>query len=53
LKKRKGVYSYGYKPKNGVVWDTIIYLPFDNKINQPDWEYMENYIKSLPNSDLI
>lgn len=44
-------YAYGRKPKNYKVWNTTIKLPY--KINlkdekEPDWKYMEDYIKSLP-----
>lgn len=38
-------YSYGRTVTNLYV-DTIIKLPVDSKGN-PDWKYMENYIKSL------
>lgn len=49
-------YTYGRKPKNNKVWDTIIKLPYKfNFKNQkvPDWEYMEDYIKSLPYSKYL
>ena len=38
-------WGYGRKPKNNKVFDTKIKLP--SKENEPDWEYMEQYIKSL------
>lgn len=38
-------YNFGIKPKNNKVWQTEILLPFKN--NNPDWEYMENYIKGI------
>lgn len=48
----KQLYSWG---GNGATLSrlllTKIRLPSTN--NEPDWKYMENYIKSLPNSDLI
>ena len=50
LEKQK--YGYGRKAKNGRVYDTIIRLP-STKEGQPDWQYMEDYIKSLPYGDLI
>lgn len=52
LNKQSKKYDYGRKPKNGIVWKTIIKLPIDEK-GDPDWEYMENYIKSLPYSKYI
>lgn len=50
LDKEREKYSFGRK------WgphlkNTMIKLPTKN--NQPDWEYMENYIKSLPYGDRI
>lgn len=52
LKQEQSKYSYGKKPKNDKVWDTIIKLPATSD-GQPDWAYMENYIKSLPYGDRI
>lgn len=46
LNKQSEKYNYDKKPKNGIVWETIIKLPADKNGN-PDWKYMENYIKSL------
>lgn len=40
-------YSYGKSFKMDSINNTKIKLPSDNEGN-PDWEYMENYIKSLP-----
>ena len=34
-----------------LIKSTIVNLPTKN--NEPDWEYMENYIKSLPYGDRI
>lgn len=50
LDKERAKYSFGRK------WgphlkNTTIKLP--TKDNQPDWEYMENFIKSLPYGDRI
>ncbi|MBO7190775.1 MAG: restriction endonuclease subunit S [Elusimicrobiaceae bacterium] len=50
LEKKK--YGYGRKPKNDRVYDTIIRLP-SNKNGQPDWQFMEDYIKSLPYGDRL
>ena len=44
-------YSYG-RIINSNYFETAIKLPAD-KDGNPDWAYMENYIKSLPYSDLI
>lgn len=46
LKKEKLKWNYGRKPKNGNVFETIIKLPVDND-NQPDWKFMEDYIKEI------
>ena len=50
LDKEKYKYSYGrkYGPH---LKKAIIKLPTKN--NEPDWKYMENYIKSLPYGDRI
>ena len=50
LKLEKKKYGYGRKSKNHLVNNTIIKLPAkkNNDKWEPDWEYMENYIKSLP-----
>lgn len=45
-------YSYGRKFSQVRIKDTTIKLPVD-KNGLPDWEFMENYIKSLPYSDKI
>lgn len=45
-------YSYGRKYNQIKIRNTNIKLPAD-KDGNPDWAYMENYIKSLPYSDLI
>lgn len=45
-------YSYGRKYNQIKIRNTNIKLPAD-KDGNPDWAYMENYIKSLPFSDLI
>lgn len=52
LNKQSDKYNYDNKPKNGLVWETIIKLPVDDNGN-PDWEYMERFIKLLPYSKYI
>ena len=44
-------YSYGRKYRK-YLSETIIKLPVD-KDGNPDWQFMENYIKALPYSDKI
>lgn len=44
-------FSFGRKRKK-TLSDTNVKLPADKNGN-PDWDYMEKYIKSLPYSDLI
>lgn len=45
-------FAYGRAVYSNVISDLTIKLPTDPKGN-PDWQFMENYIKSLPYSDLI
>jgi hypothetical protein len=52
LSKHNVGYTYGRKIKVSNYLNDHIKLPF-NVNNTPDWEYMENYIKSLPYSDRI
>lgn len=44
-------WSYGRQCRVGDSKEIIIKLPTKN--NQPDWDYMENYIKNLPYGDRI
>lgn len=44
-------WSYGRQCRVGDSNEIIIKLPTKN--NQPDWEYMENFIKSMPYGDRI
>lgn len=45
--KRQGVkYSYGRQAQMNVVKREVIFLPIDDNSN-PDWTFMENYIKEL------
>ena len=52
LNKLSYKYQYGRKLNGNRLKDEIILLPTKDN-NQPDWEYMENYIKSLPYGDRI
>lgn len=49
IKKEKYRYSFGRKWGIGRMNETIIKLPVDSDDN-PDWQFMEDYIKSLPYS---
>jgi len=48
----KPKWSYGRKPKNDKVYDSIIKLPA-TPTGEPDWQFMEDYIKSLPYGDRL
>lgn len=48
----KGRYSYGNSIKAGTFGDTILNLPVDDN-GQPDYDFMEHYIKSLPFSKVL
>lgn len=49
FRKEKFRFNYGRKWKLELMNESEIKLPVDNKGN-PDWQFMENYIKSLPYS---
>ena len=51
VEKERYRYSYGRAFKMDLIKSTIIKLPTKN--DSPDWEFMENYIKSLPYGDRI
>lgn len=51
LGKERYRYSYGRAFKMELIKSTKIKLPSKN--HEPDWELMENYIKSLPYADRI
>lgn len=51
IKTERPKYNYGRKWKKEVMQKSVIRLPSKN--GEPDWAYMENYIKSLPYSDRI
>ena len=52
LEKERYRYSYGRAFKMNLVQETEIPLPVDDA-GKPDWMAMENYVKSLPEGDLI
>jgi len=52
LNQNQYMYSYGRKCNKENIENTLIKLP-TTPDGTPDWEYMENYIKSLPYSDRI
>jgi len=49
LKKLKTKYAYGRQVRLKRLTEEFIYLPV-NDLEKPDFEFMENYIKSLPYS---
>lgn len=49
---QKFKYSYGRAVYSDVVKNMVIRLPV-NKDNLPDWEYMEEYIKSIEDNEKI
>lgn len=51
IKAERPKYNYGRKWKKEVMKKSVIKLPTKN--GEPDWQYMENYIKLLPYSDRI
>ena len=48
----RGRYSYGRKKRRDIITNVMIKLPADADGN-PDWQFMENYIKSLPYGDRL
>ena len=52
INNEKFRFTYGRAVYSNVISNLKINLPITLKGN-PDWKYMENYIKSLPYSDLI
>ena len=52
IQMEKYRYNYGYKWSLAKMKKTSIRLPITNN-KEPDWEYMENYIKSLPCSESL
>ena len=55
LMVEKPKWSFGRKPKNDKVFDITIKLPYvtHSGVNEPDWEFMERFIKLLPYGDKI
>ena len=56
MNKEQYRYSYGRKCSQTKLKSTILKLPVITKEDgtyEPDWKYMENYIKSLPYGDRI
>lgn len=52
IKGQKDKYGYGYKMGTGRIKRQKILLPVDKK-GQPDYEYMEHYIKKLEYEKLV
>lgn len=52
IEKERYKYNYGRSFKMDLIKNTIIKLPVDEEGN-PDWRFMEKYIKSLPFSEKI
>lgn len=48
----RGKYSYGRKMRRDTISEIKIKLPADSN-GEPNWEWMENYIKSLPYGDRL
>lgn len=47
-----GKYNYGHKYNQQRIRETIISLPV-NQLGEPDYDFMEQYIKSLPFSKIL
>lgn len=52
IKKEQFKHSYGRAIYSNIIADMIIKLPAD-KDGNPDWKFMEDYIKSLPYGDRL
>lgn len=52
ISQQKKQFGYGFKLGSERLKKLKINLPVDENGN-PDWQFMEDYIKSLPNGDLI
>ncbi|PLA77074.1 restriction endonuclease [Ligilactobacillus agilis] len=50
--QHKEQYQYGYKFDANRMKNQKLVLPVDDNGN-PDWQFMEDYIKSMPNGDLL
>lgn len=53
LNKERFRYNYGRAFNKEIIANTILYLPFAPETSTPDWQFMEDYIKSLPYSKNI
>ena len=51
IEKNAGRYLFNKEINNNTIKEIDLYIPYKN--DQPDWEYMEHYIDTIPNSDLI
>lgn len=51
LNKERYRYNYGRAFRMDLIKDTVIMLPTKN--DKPDWNYMEQFIKNMPNGDII
>lgn len=52
IMSQKSQFAYGFKLGTERLKNLKISLPIDDDCN-PDWNFMEKYIRSLPNSDLL
>lgn len=52
LSKYKSIFGHGLANNNNRFNTLKIMLPVDQQDN-PDWQFMEDYIKSLPNANLL
>ena len=52
ISKQKDKYNYGYKSGKNRINRQLIYLPVNDK-DEPDYDYMEAYIKQMINSKTI
>lgn len=48
----RGRYSYGRKKRRDIISEVVLKLPADSN-GDPDWEFMEKYIKALPYGDRL
>ena len=50
LNKERFRYNYGRAFNKDIIANTTLHLPVDNETDTVDWQFMEDYIKSLPYS---
>jgi len=53
IRQEKYRYNYGRKWHLDRMRESVIRLPVCGRLNEPDWQYMDNYIKTLPYSSQI